>query len=540
MKNYLFLIFLFCQLNNVFSQETVKIVTYGSGKTYESALSIALRSSLEQAAGVFISNMAVVKNDSLIYDEVKSISNGTITKYDILAKVFDSANSIHTLTIEAEIVSEKFLSFVKSVNNSIEFNGNAFIRNIKLNRLYKENEPYVLSQFLSQYFYFIDSNYASLNSIYMEGWDKIYDKDVKVIGGDPFKYIYKPIEFNFFQLTGNSWQYDMTKSKFLGKNWFERRDINFQIADAIVRSNQKVLNIGDIQFSKIDRLDFVSRDFNFNGPEIFDSLFILHNTINYFNEKIDQSWWYRVDDPARDKIMGIKTPTFKGKTYKELTDYWYFRLHYWINKQYNELEKFNSNLKLQEGKFVFNLEPVLTPNENYRIFINQLERIVKSLSINRNDKFDESIYEKNNDKLYPIYFVDLNSQDKPKKYLVRNEKTYLIFKNIISQLHIFAAGGQLFGDKLLKTDKGDIKCYLTGRYANSNKPILSYNKNDYNAIVSNPIDQYTTVGVVNRDLRNGQLMLFAEIGLRFLITMSAFLNEEEMSQLNKFIIASKN
>lgn len=532
MKKIIFLLFLFCQISNVFSQETVKIVTYGSGKTYESALSIALRSSLEQASGVFISNMAVVKNDSLIYDEVKSISNGTITKYDILAKVFDSSNAVHTLTIEAEIVPEKFVSFAKSINNSIEFNGNAFIRNIKLNRLYKENEPYVLSQFLSQYFEIVDTNYASLNSIYMDGWDKIYDKDVKVIGGDPFKYIYKPIDFNFFQLTGNSWQYDMTKSKFLGKNWFERRDINFQIADAIVQSNAKVLNIGDIQYSNIDRLDFVNSEHDFNGPELFDSLYILHNIINYYNKKIDETWWYRIEDPVRDKIMGIKSPTFQGKTYRELTDYWYSRLHYFINKQYKEIEQLNNNLKLQEGKFVFNLEPVLTPNDNFKIFIDQLERIVKSLSINRNAEFNQSIYEKNNEKLYPIYFVNLNSLDKPKKYLVRNEKTYLIFKNIISQLHIFAGGGQLFGDKLLKTDKGNIKCYLTGIYANSNKPMLSYTKDEYNVIVSNPKDQYTTVGVVDGS--------YARIGLRFLITMSAFLNEEEVSQLNKFIVSTPN
>lgn len=534
MKKIIFTIFLFCQITIVFSQETVKIVTYGSGKTYESALSIALRSSLEQAAGVFISNMAVVKNDSLVYDEVKSISNGTITNYNVLAKVFDSLNAIHTLTIEAEIVPEKFVSFAKSINNSIEFNGNTFIRNIKLNRLYKENEPQVLWQFLSQYFQLVDTNFSQLNSLYMNGWSKIYDKEVKVIGGDPFKYNYEPLQLNLFRLTGSSWEYEMTKSKFLDKNWFERREINFIIADQIIQSKmiRNVIDIGDVKYANITELNFTSNQFNFNGPKLFDSIFIIHNIINFYNQKIPYNWWYAERDPKRDKIMGVKVPTFEGKTYEELTDYWYYRLHFWIDKLYKELEKLDGSLKLQQGKFVFNLEPVLTPNENYKMFIHQLERIIKSLSVNQAKEFSQESYEKNNDKLYSIYFVDLDSTDNPEKHFVRSEVTYLLFKNIISQLHIFSGGGQVFGENLLQNDKGNIKTFLTGVNTNSNKPILTLSKEDFNVIVKNPKDQYNTVGVVSSN--------YARIGLRYLVVMSAFLTEEEMTQLNKFIIKSVN
>jgi hypothetical protein len=60
MRIKLLIFFLFFAASNLFSQEPIKIVTYGSGNTFESALSIALRNSLEQASGVFISNMAVV------------------------------------------------------------------------------------------------------------------------------------------------------------------------------------------------------------------------------------------------------------------------------------------------------------------------------------------------------------------------------------------------------------------------------------------------------------------------------------------------
>ena len=527
MKKIIFLLFLFCQISNVFSQETVKIVTYGSGKTYESALSIALRSSLEQAAGVFISNMAVVKNDSLIYDEVKSISNGTITKYDILAKVFDSTNAIHTLTIEAEIVPEKFLSFVKSVNNSIEFNGNAFIRNIKLNRLYKKNEPYVLSQFLSQYFYFIDSNYASLNSIYMEGWHKIYDKDVKVIGGDPFKYNYSPIDISDLYRS----RYD--SAEFTKVNWRERRISNFFIADYLIQNsfkqswrNKPITHVGNQEYGDIIQINFKAHDFNFSGPELFDSVYILHNIISYYNDK------FKIVFATQSDAYQLGVQKYEGKSYSEYTDYWYFRLHEWINKVIKKSIQLNSYLKKQDGKYVFNLQPILKPNDNYMLFISQLENIIKAFAVNQNDSFDQTAYEKNNDKLHSIYFVDINTPNKTKRYLVRNEITYFLFKSIITQLHIFAGGGQLFSEKLLKTDKGDIVTYMTGKSTNSAQKQLSNTMLDYNAIVLNPKDQFTTVGVVSSS--------YASIGLRFLVVMSAFLSEEEMSELNKFVIVTPN
>lgn len=525
MKKTIFVFFLFFQVSNVFSQETVKIVTYGSGKTYESALSIALRSSLEQAAGVFISNMAVIENDSLVYDEVKSISNGTITKYDILAKVYDSTNSMHTLTIEAEIAPEKFLSFVKSVNNTIEFNGNAFIRNIKLNRWYKENEPSVLWQFLSQYFQMVDTNYANLNSIYMNGWHKIYDKDVKVIGGDPFKYSYQPIDFSALYRS----RYD--SASFAKINWFDRRVSNYHIVDYLIQNsfkrfwrNTPITYVGDQGYGDLIQTQFQSHDFNFFGPELFDSVYILHNYISYFNDK------FKIVFATQSDAYALGVDKFEGKSYSECTDYWYYRLHEWINKLINQSIQLNSNLKKQEGKFVFNLQPILKPNNNYISFISQLQNIIKAFAVNQNDTFDQLAYEKNNDKLHSIYFVNLDSLGNPQKYLVRNELTYFLFKSVITQLHIFAGGGQLFSEKLLKTDKGEIETYLTAKSTNSSKKELSNTFLDYNAIVVNPIDQYTTVGVVSSNT--------ASIGLRYQIVMSAFLSEEEMSQLNKFIIVS--
>lgn len=529
MKNNLFLILLFCQINTVFSQETVKIVTYGSGKTYESALSIALRSSLEQASGAFISNMAVVKNDSLIYDEVKSISNVTITKYNILAKVFDSANAVHTLTIEAEIVPEKFVSFAKSINNSIEFNGNAFIQNIKLNRLYKKNEVSILLQYLSQYFQVVDTSYANLNALYMEGWHKLFNKDVKVVGSEPFKYNHKPMDI---------WQLYQTRqsdtSVFKKMNWNDRKIDNFFIADKIINENKsynkwlsnQIMSIGDMGYRDVSTMAFQEPNFKFWGLEFLDSIFTFHNYISYFNDK------FKIQFATQSNAYALGINKFNGKTYSECTDYWYYRLHVWLNRFLKKGIEINAFLKKQEGKYVFNLQPILTPNDNYNLFITQLQNIINSISVNKIASFDRNAYEQNNDKLYSIYFIDLNYPSKFKEYLVRNENTHLLIKNVISQLHLFSGGGQIFSDNLLQTNKGVIKTYLHGKQSKPTCNILEFSKQDYNAIVLNPKDQFTTVGV----LSNGRV----NVGLRFLTSMSAFLNEEEMSQLDKFIITSQN
>jgi hypothetical protein len=540
MKKIIFLLFLFCQISNVFSQETVKIVTYGSGKTYESALSIALRSSLEQAAGVFISNMAVVKNDSLIYDEVKSISNGTITKYDILAKVFDSANSIHKLTIECEIAPQKFISFAKSVNNSIEFNGNAFVQNINLNKLYKKNEPSVLFDFIEQYFDAVDTNFASLNCLYMRDWEKLYDKDIKVVGGDPFRYSFSPVKYDFFDFAmALNYRYD--KTKFLETSWLERRSTNFEMAKKFVKRDvdREVLRIENNKITRISTIDFVSKEYNYDGFKLFDSLYILYDIIEYYNKKFEGS------------SLGIydskNSTRFQGKSYTELTNYWYYRLHLRVNKIINEVDRLSNILKSQEGKFVFVLQPMLTPNDNYKNFTRQLEKIIKALCVNQNASFNQSDYENKYEKLYSIYFIDSSSSPsmedglslnkQPKKYLVRNLYTFLLFKNIIYALHSYANGDQIFAENLLRTDKGVISTYMTGINLPSRGYLNTHDANDYDALVINPKDQFGVVGSVSEDYSSGAN---AAIRLRYLVSMFAFLDDRELTQLNKFIIASKN
>lgn len=61
--------------------DEVKLVVSGDGQTEEQAIKTALRSAIEQAYGTFVSANTAILNDSLVKDEVVTISTGNIKSY---------------------------------------------------------------------------------------------------------------------------------------------------------------------------------------------------------------------------------------------------------------------------------------------------------------------------------------------------------------------------------------------------------------------------------------------------------------------------
>jgi len=89
MKNIILLFFIICQVSNAFSQEdkTVTLVVSGQGVTQEEARQKALRGAIEQAFGTFISSKTEILNDNLVKDEIVSVANGNIQKFEIISEV---------------------------------------------------------------------------------------------------------------------------------------------------------------------------------------------------------------------------------------------------------------------------------------------------------------------------------------------------------------------------------------------------------------------------------------------------------------------
>jgi hypothetical protein len=137
------LILIFALIINLsaFSQDekTVTLVVSGQGKTQDEAKQNALRSAIEQAFGTFISSKTEILNDSLVKDEIVSIANGNIQKFDIISEE-QIPDGEYVATLKATVSVTKLTSFVESKGVEVEFKGGLFSLNIKQQLLNEKSE----------------------------------------------------------------------------------------------------------------------------------------------------------------------------------------------------------------------------------------------------------------------------------------------------------------------------------------------------------------------------------------------------------------
>jgi hypothetical protein len=145
MKSFLKIIFitsLICFSQQIaFAQEakTVTLVVSGQGKTQDEAKQNALRSAIEQAFGTFISSKTEILNDSLVKDEIVSVANGNIQKYEIISEV-QIENGNYAASLKATVSVTKLTSFAESKGVAFEFKGSLFAFNLNQKELMKSNE----------------------------------------------------------------------------------------------------------------------------------------------------------------------------------------------------------------------------------------------------------------------------------------------------------------------------------------------------------------------------------------------------------------
>ena len=140
MKKIVILFFLL--LNSVVNAQEEKTVTLnvsGTGKTIEEARLNALRSAIEQAFGAFISSKTEILNDNVVKDEIVSISNGNIQKYDVISQV-EIPNNGFAITLSATVSISKLTTFAESKGITVEFNGGMFAMNVKLKEINEKAE----------------------------------------------------------------------------------------------------------------------------------------------------------------------------------------------------------------------------------------------------------------------------------------------------------------------------------------------------------------------------------------------------------------
>ncbi|MFZ4798731.1 MAG: hypothetical protein ACOYMA_14625 [Bacteroidia bacterium] len=144
MKNKLVHLLLFIGTvfsNPLMSQEnkTVTLVVSGQGKTQDEAKMSALRSAVEQAYGTFISSKTEILNDNLVKDEIVSVSNGNIQKFEVISEI-KTIDGKYATTLKATVSVTKLTSFIESKGFSVEFKGGLFAFNIMMQELNGKSE----------------------------------------------------------------------------------------------------------------------------------------------------------------------------------------------------------------------------------------------------------------------------------------------------------------------------------------------------------------------------------------------------------------
>jgi hypothetical protein len=141
-------VFAICTTANAQDEKTVTLVVSGQGITQDEAKQNALRSAIEQAFGTFISSKTEILNDDLVKDEIVSVSNGNIQKFEVISEV-QIPNGDYATTLKAIVSVTRLTSFCESKGVVVEFKGGLFASNILIQELYEKNESVAIENLIS-------------------------------------------------------------------------------------------------------------------------------------------------------------------------------------------------------------------------------------------------------------------------------------------------------------------------------------------------------------------------------------------------------
>lgn len=117
----------------------ISLVVNGEGATKTEATKNALRSAIEQAFGVFVSASTEILNDELVRDEIATVASGNIKSYKELSSMaLPNGNS--SVTLSAIVSIGNLVQYAQSHGSSAEFAGQAFLMNMRMQELNKQNE----------------------------------------------------------------------------------------------------------------------------------------------------------------------------------------------------------------------------------------------------------------------------------------------------------------------------------------------------------------------------------------------------------------
>ena len=133
---------------NLFSQDPVVVVAYGSGETKDLAVNNALRACIEKTIGGFISTNTTVVNDEILSDEMLAISQGNIESYEIMSEKYVAEEGYYTITVSAFIAPQTIVSYLNSQGITASYKGNVAFQNLLAERYYEEQESKIIQDYI--------------------------------------------------------------------------------------------------------------------------------------------------------------------------------------------------------------------------------------------------------------------------------------------------------------------------------------------------------------------------------------------------------
>lgn len=127
------------KLEPISSNNNAVLTVVGEGATLQEAEQNALRSAIAQAYGVFVSANTTLLNDSLVKDEIATVTSGNIKSYNLISSL-DLPQGRKQVTMKVVVAVNNLINYAKARGASVEFSGAAFVWNMKLRQLNKENE----------------------------------------------------------------------------------------------------------------------------------------------------------------------------------------------------------------------------------------------------------------------------------------------------------------------------------------------------------------------------------------------------------------
>ena len=120
-------------------KDDISLVVSGEGSNKTEATKNALRSAIEQAYGTFVSASTEILNDELVKDEIATVASGNIKSYKELSTM-TLPNGNTSVSLSAIVSIGKLVQYAQSHGGSAEFAGQAFLMNMRMRELNKQNE----------------------------------------------------------------------------------------------------------------------------------------------------------------------------------------------------------------------------------------------------------------------------------------------------------------------------------------------------------------------------------------------------------------